>query len=42
MRIKAEVEVLELDDDGLAPYTFDYTVRMEEAQAYAEELASYR
>lgn len=42
MRIKAEVQVLELDDASIAPYTFDYTIRVEEAKAFAEELAKYR
>jgi hypothetical protein len=34
--------VLELEDADLAPYTFDYTLRMEEAQAFAREVANYR
>ncbi|KAL3688956.1 hypothetical protein R1sor_015265 [Riccia sorocarpa] len=42
VRIQAEVQVHELDDTGLAPYTFDYTLRMEEARAFAEEVAHYR
>ncbi|CAK9238252.1 unnamed protein product [Sphagnum troendelagicum] len=42
VRIEAEVQVLELEDADLAPYTFDYTLRMEEAQAFAREVANYR
>lgn len=42
VRIKAEVQVLELDESCLAPYTFDYTIRVEEARAFAEEVANYR
>ncbi|KAL2631043.1 hypothetical protein R1flu_015729 [Riccia fluitans] len=42
VRIRAEVQVHELDDTGLAPYTFDYTLRMEEARAFAEEVVQYR
>lgn len=42
VRIKAEVQVLELDDASIAPYTFDYTIRVQEAKAFAEELAKYR
>ena len=42
VRIEAEVQVLELDESYLAPYTFDYTIRIEEAKAYAKELAKYR
>ncbi|KAG0586431.1 hypothetical protein KC19_2G090200 [Ceratodon purpureus] len=42
VRIKAEVQVLELDESCLAPYTFDYTIRREEARAFAEEVANYR
>ena len=42
VRIKAEVQVLELDDASIAPYIFDYTIRVEEAKAFAEELAKYR
>lgn len=42
MRIKAEVQVLELDESCLAPYTFDYTIRVQEARAFAEEVANYR
>ncbi|KAG0621679.1 hypothetical protein M758_3G040000 [Ceratodon purpureus] len=41
VRIEAEVQVLELDESYLAPYTFDYTIRIEEAKAYAKELAKY-
>ncbi|XP_024400955.1 uncharacterized protein [Physcomitrium patens] len=42
VRIKAEVQVLELDESCLAPYTFDYTIRVQEARAFAEEVANYR
>lgn len=42
VRIEAEVQVLELDESYLAPYTFDYTLRVEEARAFAEEVAHYR
>jgi hypothetical protein len=42
VRIKAEVQVLELDESCLAPYIFDYTIRAEEARAFAEEVANYR
>ena len=42
VRIKAEVQVLELDESCLAPYTFDYTIRVEQARQYAEEVATYR
>jgi hypothetical protein len=34
--------VLELDEADLAPYTFDYTLRKEEAQAFANEVAKFR
>ncbi|EFJ12492.1 hypothetical protein SELMODRAFT_425250 [Selaginella moellendorffii] len=42
VRIVADVEVLELEDADLAPYTFDNTIRMEEALAYATEVAQFR
>jgi len=42
VRIEAEVQVLELDEADLAPYTFDYTLRKEEAQAFANEVAKFR
>lgn len=42
VRIQADVQVLELDETGLAPYTFDYTIRLEERRAFVEEIAHYR
>ncbi|KAJ7516469.1 hypothetical protein O6H91_22G059400 [Diphasiastrum complanatum] len=42
VHIVAEVEVLELEDSDLAPYTFDNTIRMEEALAFAEKISKYR
>jgi hypothetical protein len=38
VRIEAEVEVVEMADEDLAPYTYDYTMRVEEAQAHLEGL----
>jgi hypothetical protein len=32
------VEVVEMADEDLAPYTYDYTMRVEEAQAHLEGL----
>lgn len=34
--------MLEMDESELAPYTFDYTLRAEEARDYAEKVAMYR
>lgn len=33
--------MLEMDESELAPYTFDYTLRAEEARDYAEKVAMY-
>ena len=38
MRIEAEVDVIEMGDDELAPYTYDWTMRVQEAKAYQAEL----
>eukprot|EP00898_Chlorokybus_atmophyticus_P002006 jgi/Chlat1/2806/Chrsp187S02918 len=35
--IVAEVEVVAIDDGELAPYTFDWTIRVEEAQAIRDQ-----
>lgn len=33
-----EVYVIEIDNDDLTPYTYDWTLRVEEAKAYQEGL----
>ncbi|CAM6087999.1 unnamed protein product [Calypogeia fissa] len=42
VRIEAEVQVFDISSGGLAPYTYDTTIRLEEARAFAKELAEYR
>jgi hypothetical protein len=38
IRIKAEVDVVELTDGDIGPYTFNNTLKFEEAQKYNKEL----